>query len=175
MIPLLGFTGTRYDLTNAQRGGIYDFMVAFPPRSGPAELAHGDRVNGDAWAHGCGMDLGYIVHVHPPISARYRAYCTGHHNHRAASYRTRNWRIATHCSELLAAPLLPEADSPRSGTWMTVRMARSLGKPITLVWPDGRTEEDTGGQARDGDGGQRGQSGQDVPGAEAGHRTEPLQ
>jgi predicted Rossmann fold nucleotide-binding protein DprA/Smf involved in DNA uptake len=31
-------------------------------------------------------------------------------------------------------------ESPRSGTWYTIRYALRRGKRVIIVWPDGRTE-----------------------------------
>lgn len=49
-------------------------------------------------------------------------------------YRARNERILDHSDCLLAFPLHPEAhtQSRRSGTWMTVHLARSRGIPVKI-------------------------------------------
>lgn len=55
------------------------------------------------------------------------------------SYRDRNERILHYTDKLVAVAEHPEihARSIRSGTWMTVRIARRLGLPIQefIIWP----------------------------------------
>jgi hypothetical protein len=50
-------------------------------------------------------------------------------------YRARNERIVELSDRLVALPEYPEDDhwSRRSGTWMTVRIARRAGKPVAVV------------------------------------------
>jgi hypothetical protein len=50
-------------------------------------------------------------------------------------HRSRNAAIVDGCDVLLAFPLHNEdhGQSKRSGTWMTIRMARKAGKPIVLT------------------------------------------
>lgn len=48
---------------------------------------------------------------------------------RASVYRARNERIVRESGVLLAFPEGPEESFPRSGTWMTVRIARKAGIP----------------------------------------------
>lgn len=47
----------------------------------------------------------------------------------------RNCDIVKATDQLIAAPHGPE--ELRSGTWATIRAARKLKKPITIVWPNG--------------------------------------
>lgn len=51
------------------------------------------------------------------------------------SYRDRNIRILEHSDELVAVAEYPEdaGRSRRSGTWMTVRLARKRGIPVHLL------------------------------------------
>ena len=146
MTVFIGFTGTRTDLPPAQRAALEAALRSLHVCG--ASLAHGDCVGADFAAHEIAMRLGYMVHVLPPLSNRYRAFCLGHQGYAPAEYMIRNRRIASMCTRLVAAPLSPEAEAPRSGTWATVRMARNLGKGVTLVWPDGRVEDEPGAAAQ---------------------------
>jgi hypothetical protein len=51
----------------------------------------------------------------------------------------RNHIMVDAADVLIACPHGPE--ELRSGTWSTVRYARQQGKPVIIVWPDGRVEE----------------------------------
>lgn len=165
MTTLVGITGSRLELPPAQREALW-LTLMFLHEPG-IELAQGDCENADAVAHWMATELGYITHVLPPTDPRYRAFLVGHHNYEPAAYMVRNNRIARMCTRLVAVPAAPEAASPRSGTWATVRMVRRLGKPIHLVWPSGRVEEDCDDDPDDGHRDQRDGSEAVDPGAVA--------
>lgn len=150
---MIGITATRQPVSTIQ-AAMLGARLERAQTLGATELVHGDCVGGDALAHSIAMLLGYVVHVRPPSNERYRAFAVGHHNYEPAEYMTRNRLIVGHCTELIALPMhLESADeSRRSGTWATVRMARRLARPITLVWPDGRVEPDRGADDTQGDG-----------------------
>lgn len=50
----------------------------------------------------------------------------------ASAYRARNEEVVRLSDALLAFPEGSEEDHPRSGTWMTVRLARKAGKPVKV-------------------------------------------
>lgn len=108
---------------------------------GFTHLNHGDCVGADALAHDIALEIGLSVMVYPPIQKKYRAYCTGPRViiHPEASYRYRNTSLVNSGHVLLALPN-KNSESMRSGTWMTVRMARKTGLKIVVCYPDGRVE-----------------------------------
>ena len=57
-------------------------------------------------------------------------------------YLLRDWDIAEACTELLAAPATFAEVSRGSGTWATVRYARKLHRPVTIVFPDGHSKRE---------------------------------
>jgi hypothetical protein len=52
----------------------------------------------------------------------------------------RNRKIVKLGQALVAAP--KGIETKRSGTWATVRLARRAKKPVIIIWPDGRIEEE---------------------------------
>lgn len=55
----------------------------------------------------------------------------------------RNHDIVNSCEHLVAAP--PAMfELKLSGTWDTIRYARQVGRPVTIVWPDGTTTTESG-------------------------------
>lgn len=52
---------------------------------------------------------------------------------RGTSYRDRNTDLLVGADRLIAFPDTPESKAPRSGTWMTVRLARAAQIPIVTV------------------------------------------
>jgi hypothetical protein len=53
-------------------------------------------------------------------------------------YRDRNEKILEYTDVLIALPLHPEEEQPRSGTWMTIRMAKKAGIPVEIAMLDKR-------------------------------------
>jgi hypothetical protein len=49
-------------------------------------------------------------------------------------------KIIVDRSELLIATPFHEKEILRSGTWMTIRYARSKVIPVLFIWPEGDTE-----------------------------------
>jgi hypothetical protein len=127
----IGFTGTQVGLTAPQREKLRAVLAA---RSG--ELHHGDCIGADAEAHAIAAELGYRIHIHPPESGGKRAWCTGHSSEPPQHYLDRNRAIVDAADALIATPKGPE--ELRSGTWSTIRYARSRRRPIYVIWPDGR-------------------------------------
>lgn len=66
------------------------------------------------------------------------------------AFRARNLRIVELSSRLLAFPLHPESDprSQRSGSWMTVRLARAAGIPVDIYVLDLAIEDSAHAQRR---------------------------
>jgi hypothetical protein len=138
----VGFTGSRTGMTPEQRVAVLDILGLH--RGEGARFSHGDCVGCDEEAHSIAMELGYIVHVWPPENSAARAFTTGHFIHAPRPYRVRDQSIVMMSGVLVAAPSGPEdaPDQKRSGTWMTIRMARKRGIEIYLVRPDGTVERE---------------------------------
>lgn len=68
---------------------------------------------------------------------RARAFCTGPTDRvtilEPQPYRDRDGAIVRASGLLVAAPLLPEHEEPRSGTWMSVRLADSADTPVVIL------------------------------------------
>lgn len=127
----VGFTGTQEGMSQWQAQFVFDEMMMLAP----LEAHHGCCVGADAEFHDM---LGYShakVHGHPPLNTSKMARCHCDVMHPAKDYLVRNHDIVDACEWLIAAPKGPEEQ--RSGTWATVRYARKVGRPISIVWPDG--------------------------------------
>ncbi len=136
----LGFTGTRDETTVEQHRSLIAWFTA----NVPTEFHHGCCVGADE-------DAAFVVaHVnantgtktkrvgHPPTN---RSLMSSHKEMIAEEFReplpylVRNRVIVDETAAMLACPKGPE--ELRSGTWSTVRYARRLKRPITIIWPDG--------------------------------------
>lgn len=147
----LGFTATQLGLTEKQLKSVRLTLESHSRVNGSVELHHGECVGGDEDCHWAALHVNLdemrrrqtyeravTVILHPPIKDAKRGWCPQADGSRERKdYIPRNHDIVDETSALLAAPRGPEKDYPRSGTWATVRYARTLGRPIMIAWPDG--------------------------------------
>lgn len=127
----IGFTGTQDGMAQWQSQFVFNEMMDL----GPTEAHHGCCIGADHEFHGL---LGYShakVHGHPPLNTSKMAPCDCDVMHEPKDYLVRNHDIVDATEWLIAAPKGPEVK--RSGTWSTIRYARKLGRPISIVWPNG--------------------------------------
>lgn len=138
-MTVIGITGTREGCNAAQLSELRERLVRLRATDYPrtTTLHHGDCVGVDAEAHEIALELGMTVECHPPNEPRHRAYTTGWHTlWREQSYRMRNMAIVEACDILLAVPERPESTAGKSGTWMTVRMARARHVKTVVIKGD---------------------------------------
>jgi hypothetical protein len=126
----IGFTGTRHGMTLHQGITVQRLLEPY------GWVHHGDCVGADDQVHYIAIKMEKRVVVHPPTLLKLRANCVGDINHEPKGYLVRDRDIVNATCRLIAAPQGLTEES-RSGTWTTARYARSVGKPVTLVLPDG--------------------------------------
>ena len=139
---ILGFTGTRKGLSEAQRAKVEQAFLALRP----AEFHHGCCVGADLEAeeilvgliqsHG----LNTVIHRHPPIDMRLAEIREFEHlgiqtvEYPPALFLQRNHDIVDCAESLLACPGT-KAEVLRSGSWATIRYARKTGKGEIILYP----------------------------------------
>jgi len=137
----VGFTGTRGRVTDFQERRLLELFV-FLKEKGAEGLHHGDCAGADELAHSLAVRAGFDwIYIHPPTDGKHQAHCDingacppkGITIGEKKPYLTRNHDIVTVCPILVAMPKSDEI--LRSGTWATVRHARSQGKTIYLIYP----------------------------------------
>lgn len=98
---------------------------------------HGDCVGGDTqgWLYATQY---FKIVGHPPVATSLRAFLAAAETRKPKPYLDRNRDIVDETHVLVALP--DGARRPRSGTWYTVDYARSVVRPVYVIWPDGRTE-----------------------------------
>ena len=134
VVESLGFTGTRSGMKEPQRKTVEAILWMLKPK----EVHHGDCIGADAQFHEIARKLHLRILVHPPDNPALRANCLGGIDLMPKPYRDRNVDIVQQSDFLLAAPSGPELD--RSGTWMTVRIAKGLRKLVYVIYPEGNVE-----------------------------------
>jgi len=135
---ILGFTGTRYGMSNAQLGAFWRWLERDRDFT---SLHHGDCVGADLDAHNIASAVGFHIAVHPPLDGTWQAHCEGDRYLPPQEYLKRNRAIVVACDRLIATPREAE-EQEKGGTWYTVRFARRVGTPITIIWPDGTTTDE---------------------------------
>ena len=140
--PSLGFTGTKRGLTANQEHVLRTVMKTMREHHlGPRTFHFGDCDGADREAFQMAMYNGYLTVAHPPTDSTHRAYCKAHHVECRYAYMTRNQHIVNASDFLVACPNTMQ-EVMRSGTWATVRRARTKKIAIGIIWPDGsRTYE----------------------------------
>lgn len=140
---VVGFTGSRRGVQDAQRASL----IALLQFLSATALHHGDCVGADAVAHDVAIALGMQVIIHPPSNPAMRAYCGRKERDRILTsllpprpYIERNQSIVDCSKALIACVYGSEEKNRTSGTWKTVRYAKTQQKHVTLIWPDGRLE-----------------------------------
>lgn len=137
----VGFTGTREQPTQEQRHALWKVLDWLEID----ELHHGDCVGADSMAHFTVASMrGPKIVIHPPLDPRLRAFCPDGERREPDEYLVRNRAIVDETSVLVA--VVQGKERPRSGTWSTVRYARSLIRPVLVIWSDGTVSQDEGGR-----------------------------
>lgn len=140
MIRHVGFTGTQTGMTSEQIGAI-DLMFLDDLITNCAH--HGDCIGADADFHKLARLNGLELHGHPPINPSKRAFCEFYSTEMVEEekdYMDRNHDIVDMVDWMIACPK-GYKEELRSGTWATVRYARTSKRPGKIVWPDGEVTD----------------------------------
>lgn len=135
---IIGFTGSREGMTGEQMIALQRKLAQ---RLDGDEFHHGMCIGADEQAHRIAHNYEISIVGHPPLINRYMMKVINAEFtkiHRALPYLDRNRDIVDGCQHLYACPKEPE--ETRSGTWSTIRYARSRGKPVTIFWPNSKVD-----------------------------------
>lgn len=132
---IIGITGTR-SLDQMMRKDhrlrlLRHYLIM--NRTTLTELHHGDCVGVDEYAAHAATVTGICTVAHPPIDTKYRAHHKSVHIIAPREYLERNHDIVDACDFLLALPKDPDKEVVRSGTWATIRYARSINKETFIL------------------------------------------
>ena len=137
----VGFTGTRQDWTPAQAATMSSLMCRLIRNDGPL-LRHGGCAGSDTRVHKMWQMLGGRVWLHPGCDSQGRDTTTPRSRvgidgqEPLLPYLERNHVIVAWSRVLVATPA-EDVEAVRSGTWATVRAARSRGVHVLLCLPSG--------------------------------------
>lgn len=143
----IGFSGTRLGMTEAAKRRLKRLLQTAMVHGGEVWLHHGDCIGSDAEAHTIARSLGMKIAVHPGNIPELRAHCHGDIIYPPKDTLRRNEDIVRETIGLIAASGALK-EQRRSGTWQTIRYAKSLRRAHVIIWPDGTTEAHSEHSAR---------------------------
>lgn len=135
----LGFTGTNRGMGPSQRTEL-EALLKKLKEEGFDEFHHGLCIGADEQAAILAKSLGYRVVAHPglardPTNTQYRSQWAGSDETLEAKPFLERDREMVDITERTVATPLTRNEIVRSGTWTTVRYARTLGRVIDLILP----------------------------------------
>lgn len=149
-------TGTRRGMTAAQKTRFAEGLKRCldqdqqrnPDPAKPEDfttLVHGDCMGADADAHLIAYEMGLDIWIYPGIDrfgcSPSRAFCGGDVDRvrlmPEGRYFPRNQDIVRKGRFLVGFPGKDHVESHGSGTWHALHFARTIAKPMRIVWPDG--------------------------------------
>ena len=125
----VGFTGTRLGMSQHQKEQFVLKLFELDMH----EFHHGDCIGADADAHDIVREFFPTVKIviHPPDRTTTQAFKVGDESRYPAPYITRDKAIVNETEYLIGSPHCEEII--RSGTWTTIRHARRMQKPHTVL------------------------------------------
>lgn len=128
----VGFTGTRRKITSFQR----EKLVLFLEDIKPLVVHFGDCEGADYEMFLLCKAFRIWTVAHPPDNPLHRMFTKADEIRDVKPYLVRNMDIVDSSEYLVACPG-EDSEVLRSGTWMTVRYARKIGRAVVLIHPDG--------------------------------------
>lgn len=139
----IAFTGNRGGMTPAQRQTLEKLIEGYG--LGHSIFHHGCAAGSDFQAAMIAREWGLWVVGHPGKNAydEVVSNLTSADNETCdpESYIDRN-RIMVRKGDLVIAAPRQTFEERRSGTWATIRYARTLERHIYIIWPDGTIKEE---------------------------------
>lgn len=127
----VGFTGSQRGMNSRQIHNLMSWLRA----NDVDEFHHGSCIGADTAANYCAAECGIPIIIHLPIDtekmSNLREFATEIRS--PLPYLDRNHMIVNECNMLIAAPIDPEKEELRSGTWATIRYARKKGIPVLIL------------------------------------------
>jgi len=111
----IAFTGTRRGMTNSQISQLKE-IFSILREAGSVEFHHGAAVGADSEAATLAADFGFNIEEHPA----------------GKNPLDRNHDIIRYATLLIAAPAQNQ-EILRSGTWATIRYARTAHIPVCML------------------------------------------
>ncbi len=129
---VIGFTGTRAGMTQAQKDIVKYELKLFRPDA----VAHGDCIGADADFDAICKELGILRYAFPGNLDAQRAHTDAIQFQMPKPPLERNDDIIAYSQRMFACPK-GMVEELRSGTWATIRHAKKASKMTYVFYPDG--------------------------------------
>lgn len=126
-----GFTGTRNGMSTEQKNNVIKLLQKDIDDKKKIEAHHGDCIGADKDFHNICTNLKITVIIHPPDNDKLRAFCKSDNVRNQLPYLDRNKNIVNETNILIACPVSKDEEL-RSGTWMTIRYAKKINRPVLI-------------------------------------------
>lgn len=139
---IYGVTGTRHGAAKEQRASLLIRIHRITERAnGRFELwlIHGGCAGVDVETHAICKGFGWYTWVLPGSNGAHRNCKNADIIENPRPFLDRNRLIVDRCHAIHALPK-GYLEERRSGTWATVRYARSMSRRLVMIWPDGRVD-----------------------------------
>jgi len=139
-MELIGFTGTQQGMSSSQMDSLITLLKNY--KSELSQFRHGLCVGADVQAATLAFNYGYHIVAYPgypmgnPKDRSRRGVCFNHEIMKEDEFINRNHMIVNASRILIATPKEPY-EVLRSGTWATIRYARSKTCKVWIIRPDG--------------------------------------
>jgi hypothetical protein len=143
----IGFTGTRYGMSEAQQAAVLALLVheieVANLSISVVTLHHGCCEGADKQFHAIGKQQGTRIVGHPMIGTQWQAthlYVECDELRTPKQPLVRNGDIVEESRRAMIAAPFEDVAQDRGGTWATIRMARKAKRPLAIVWRSGEVE-----------------------------------
>lgn len=137
---VIGFTGTRSGMSDEQEQCVRK-LVGELILSGYGQVVHGNCVGADAQFDAIARDWGLEPACYPAVTGSLQANTGAVPIAPPDSPMRRNRAIVADAGVMIACPPNDTPIKRGSGTWATIGFAKKAGKPLAIVFPDGRVEK----------------------------------
>lgn len=139
----MAFTGTQNGMTSFQLDGISSLMFSVIKKH-KLIVRHGLCIGADTQFHNIVKSHNGYVIGHPCTIEAKQSLLECDEMMPVKLPLDRNKDMVSESNWVLAAPAT-QREMVRSGTWATIREARRLKKPLTIIFPDGLIQSENGG------------------------------
>jgi hypothetical protein len=131
---VITFTGTRDGLSVSQKILLNERLAWIRKTSKDVVLHHGDCIGADAEADAIAHTLNITVETHPAaVPDKLRAFCQGARRVWPVQPPLTRNRTMVKLADLVIAAPKEKLEVRRSGTWTTIRAAKSLRVPVIIL------------------------------------------
>jgi hypothetical protein len=141
---IISFTGTQKGMTSYQKMSFLKVIQFLKTKRNITQFNHGDCIGADTDAHEVVSKYDIPIHIYPGVDKRgaspKRAFCINGTIHQSQEYLIRNKKMVDLCNVLIACPA-ESTEQLRSGTWSTIRYAKTIKTSIVTIYPDGTIQK----------------------------------